>query len=159
MAQKNKVKAQPAAEPTDIPVDPPVVHTLATVKTENGLQVIRVLTKGQDVLGMVRESVPDCSTDIAYDKVKILSVRYFQNRQIFTSPLPSSLEEVPTSVIHTLGIAKLPDGKYMPVSMRIEDKKFKVVPLFSSPLALGEAFNVYKSRALSFFLGRKLYVE
>lgn len=162
--QKPKIK-QEAAESTLPPNDPatptqPVVHTLAMLKTESGHQVIRILTQGPTLLGFVRESADDCAPDIAYDKVKILSVRYYQNRQIFSAPIPEDLETSLPGVVHSIGVVKTPDGKYIPVSMRIDtDSTIRVALLFSSPLALGEAVNVYKKRVNAFFLGRKLFVE
>lgn len=151
---KTKVSVETATS------DQPVVQTLAIVKTENGNQVLRILSKGSSFLGYVKETSDECSYDVAYDKVKILSVRYFQNRSIFSAPVPADLEtQLPQDVVHSLGIVRLPDGKYMPVSVRTENSSVRAAILFSSPLALGEAFTIYRNRCKSFFLGRKLFVE
>jgi hypothetical protein len=154
---KNKTPTTPAVDSTS-----PVVHSLTFLgDLTAGYVALHVISQGQTCLGFKPLMNEPMGWEYALTQLKISSAHLYLNRHAFKEgvSVPEGLLPV-KGVLHTIGVARSPDGKYMPFSLKIEDGTIvKQLPLFNGALPLHEAFGVYKTRFFSFFTQRKLFIE
>lgn len=143
----------------------PIIHLLAlTGTTGQGHVPMHLVLRGSELVGYKPGTDRPQEWSIALDVLKILSTRLFLNRNAFKSDaLPADLvtdDLSPVADARAIGVLKAPDGKYLPIAVKIESGKVtSTVPLFSSSLALNEACSVYRGRFTKFFVQRQLIVE
>lgn len=165
MAKPAKTTTAPQEKPHEDPL--PLLQTLAMLTPEPGVRIpIRVFSRGDEVLGYQRLSeLEKPSIDIVLSVLAIWAMKLYSERQgfgevaDFQALLDNELESLPSGTIHTIGVAQLKSGLYVPVSAKIEDGKVAgTAALFSMPLGRMEALSVIRGKFDSFFLQKRVFV-